>query len=192
VRIARKNKKGELIAAAVRLTASGGPGAVTIRAIAREAGVTDAAVYRHYRSKDDLCRRAHHRIVDEMIREKRHLVDSDAPLRWKLCEWVRLSYAYYDRHPAAFTYVLSTPHLAPRSERSTATGQGGLFLGMITRAIETGEARSMPPELALSHFAGVLLNVPRMINEGTLAGPASAYSEKVSEVVWRIFRPESS
>jgi hypothetical protein len=43
----------------------------------------------------------------------------------------------------------------------------------------------MPPELALSHFTGLMLNVPRLINEGTLEGPASRYVDDVADAVWR-------
>ncbi len=186
------NRKEALLAAAVRLRAEGGQAATTIRAIAREAGVTDAAVYRHYRSKDDLLWRAYERIVEEMIREKRHLADSDAPLREKLGEWVRLTYAYFDKNPQAFNYVLATPHIAKASDQRSTTGQGELFLSMITRAIQAGEVRPMEPVVALSHFSGVLLNVPRLINEGALKGPASAYAEDVSDVAWRIVRPEEA
>ena len=186
------NRKDALLAAAVRLGAEGGEAATTIRAIAREAGVTDAAVYRHYRSKDDLLWRAYERIVEEMIREKRHLADSDAPLREKLGEWVRLTYAYFDKNPQAFNFVLATPHAVKGSDQGSTTGQGELFLSMITRAIQAGEARQMEPVVALSHFAGVLLNVPRLINEGAMKGPASAYAEDVSDVAWRIVRPEEA
>ncbi len=184
------NRKEALLAAAVRLGAEGGQAATTIRAIARGAGVTDAAVYRHYRSKDDLLWRAYERSVEEMIREKRHLAHSDAPLREKLGEWVRLTYAYFDKNPQAFNFVLASPHVAKASDRSSTTGQGELFLSMITRAIQAGEARPMEPVVALSHFSGVLLNVPRLINEGALKGPASAYAEDVSQTAWRIVRPE--
>lgn len=186
------NRKDALLAAAVRLGAEGGQAATTIRAIARGAGVTDAAVYRHYRSKDDLLWRAYERIVEEMIREKRHLVDNGAPLREKLGEWVRLTYAYFDKNPQAFNFVLASPHIAKASDRSSTTGQGELFLSMITRAIQAGEVRPMEPVVALSHFSGVLLNVPRLINEGALEGPASAYAEEVSDAAWRIVRPKEA
>jgi hypothetical protein len=63
---------------------------------------------------------------------------------------------------------------------------------MITKAIQAGDVRPMEPNVALSHFAGVLLNVPRLINEGALKGPASAYTEEVSDVAWRIVRPEEA
>jgi AcrR family transcriptional regulator len=186
----RKNRKEELLAAAVRLVATGGTEAATVRAIAREAGVTDAAVYRHYDSKDDLCWHAYNRIVDEMVREKRHLVASEAPLRERIREWVRLSYAYYDQNSAAVAFVLAMPLVAYRSGHSTVVGQGELFLEMIERARDAGEIRSIAPEVALSHFVGMLLNVPRLISEGTLPGPASDYVDEVAMAAWRVLRPQ--
>jgi AcrR family transcriptional regulator len=190
----RKNKKDELIAATVRLVANGGSGAATIRAIAHEAGVTDAAVYRHYRSKDEFYQRAYASTAtaEDMIREKEQLVANPAPIRQKLHEWIRLSYAYFDNYPEGFTYVFLTPHTRPTAERDTVMRQGQLFIGMIRRAQEAGDIRPLAPQLALSHFVGLMLNVPRLINAGMLDGPASAYTEEVSVAVWRTLRPDDA
>ena len=127
--IVRKNKKAELMEAAARLVATGGPEAATVRAIAREAGVTDAAVYRHYRSKDDLCRRAYAQILDELVLSKESLLARPGSLKERLHEWVRLTYEYFDRHAEAFTYVFLTSHVVPGNERGDAGRQGKLFMG---------------------------------------------------------------
>ena len=82
------NKKAEITAAAVKLVASKGPAAATIRAIASEAGVTDAAVYRHFRSKKELCWTAYAGIMEEMVEEKVPLVSGSEPLKQRLREWV--------------------------------------------------------------------------------------------------------
>ena len=60
---------------------------------------------------------------------------------------------------------------------------------MYQRAIETGQVRDLPLEVALSHFGGVMLNVPRLINDGALSGPALSYLEETANAVWRIFTP---
>lgn len=188
----RANRKDELAAAAVRLAGSRGPAAATIRAIAREAGVTDAAIYRHYRSKKELWQSAYATIIEEMVREKRHLATSDAPLREKLHEWVRLSYAYFDRDPAAFTFAFVAPQIPPDAARRATRAQRELFTQMIARARAAGEIRAIAPQLALCHFVGVMLSVPRMISEGTLDGPASAYVDEVATAAWRVLRPENT
>ena len=42
-------------------------------------------------------------------------------------------------------------------------------------------------ELALSHFSGILLNVPRLINEGSLPRPALQYTDEVKRAIYRVF-----
>ena len=63
-----QNTKNALIWSTIRLSTQRGTGEATIRAIA--SGVTEAAVYRHYPSKEDLCRKAYAKIVEQMAREK--------------------------------------------------------------------------------------------------------------------------
>lgn len=48
------SKYGEIVQAAVRLFAREGIEGTTVKAIGREAGVTDAAIYKHFTSKDEV------------------------------------------------------------------------------------------------------------------------------------------
>lgn len=48
------NLQGSLVDAAVRLARTGGPEAVVLRAVSREAGVSHNAAYRHFADRDDL------------------------------------------------------------------------------------------------------------------------------------------
>jgi AcrR family transcriptional regulator len=50
----RPSRKGLVVEAAMRLCASGAPASVTVADIAEAAGMTSAAVYYHYPSKDDI------------------------------------------------------------------------------------------------------------------------------------------
>jgi AcrR family transcriptional regulator len=183
------NKKQELLEAAVKLVAQGGVEAATVRAIAREAGLTEGAIYRHYRSKEELYWQAYQRIIEVMIREKEELVARGLSIRQTLREWVRLSYAHYDAHPDAFTYVLLTPPMILAAESEITTHQGRLFMETIKQTQTEGRVRSISPELAITLFTGVMLNVPRMINEGTLSGPASQYTDEVADAAWRVLQP---
>jgi AcrR family transcriptional regulator len=183
------NKKRELLEAAVKLVAQGGIEAATVRAIAREVGVTEGAIYRHYPSKEELYWQAYRRIIEVMIHEKEELIARGLPIRQTLREWVRLSYAHYDAHPDAFTYVLLTPPMIPAAELEITTHQGRLFMETIKQTQKEGRVRSISPELALSLFTGLMLNVPRLINEGTLPGPASQYADEVADAVWRVLQP---
>ena len=188
----RQNKKQDLIDAAVRLVARNGVRGTTVRSIAREAGVTEGALYRHYASKAELCLDIYTRIVTDMIRAKEAIAFSHAPVRNKLHEWVRVSYEFFDRHADAFTFVLLTPHDFSEAERQIATRQGEIFMGMVEQAQAEGQVRAISAKLALSHFSGMMLSVPRLINKGVLEGPASRYADDVAAAIWRILEPETS
>jgi AcrR family transcriptional regulator len=60
--------RNALIDAAARLAAAGGPEAVTIRAAAREVGVTPTATYRHFTNQLDLLGAVRDRAFDGMSR----------------------------------------------------------------------------------------------------------------------------
>ena len=181
--MARKNSKEDLVSAVVFLVARQGHEGTTIRAISRHAGVTEAAVYRHFQSKDELYWFAYKKIIGEMIHEKEQIFSMTLTLREKLSLWIELTYRYYDQQPEAFTYVLLTNHNLPQSEQGMTRRQGELFCEMFAQAKEAGKARKIPSELALSHFGGLMLNVPRLINEGRLKAPAIQYTQEVLSAV---------
>lgn len=180
----RPSRKEEIIAATIQLVAQKGVKAATIRQITTEAGVTEGALYRHFTSKEDLCQQVYERIVAEMASAKEELAAGPLPLRGKLREWVQLSYEYFDRYPEAFTYVLLTAHSF--AEDGISTSQGRALMQLFKKE----KNATIAPEMALCLFSGVLLNVPRMINEGRLKGPASQYTEEVTKAIWRIFHME--
>ncbi len=187
----RKNKKNDIIAATIRMVARNGVKAATIRQIAAEAGVTEGALYRHFASKEELCQQVYVEIVSEMAAVKEKIVAGKDPIQDRLFEWVKITYEYFDRYPDAFTYVLLTDHDFPEDQREITTVQGRLLMKLLEQGQHTGEFVPMPLEVALSHFTGVMLNVPRLINEKILEPPAAKYTTDVAAALWRIFRFES-
>ena len=186
----RANKRNDLLDATIKVVAREGVAGATTRAIAREAGVTEGAIYRHYRSKGELREMAFAQIVERMLGEKQHLVTGPGPLKQKLREWVRLTYAFFDRHEDAFVYVFLRPAANASSAQATDWPQGELFMRLFERAQAVGEARPLAPALALSHFSGLLLNVPRLISDKLLERPASQYVDEVAQAAWTLLRNE--
>ena len=58
--------RNALVAAAADLAAQGGPASVTIRAAAREVGVTPTAAYRHFANHEELLTAAKERALEEL------------------------------------------------------------------------------------------------------------------------------
>jgi len=183
----RKNKRNEIIAATISLVAKKGVSGSSVRLIAEEAGVTEGALYRHFASKEDLCHQAYCQIVAEMAAEKERILQSSVAFALKIREWVRVTYEYFDRFPDAFTFVILTHHDFPDSLSEITTRQGQVLTQMIRAAVAAEELAPVIPEHAVSHFTGVMLNIPRLIGEGFLERPASAYTEEVVTAICRIF-----
>jgi AcrR family transcriptional regulator len=178
--------RDNLIRAAIRLASGQGFDGVSVRSIAREAGVTEGALYKHFSSKDQLWRDVYGVIVGEMIEEKHGILDSGLSTREAIAEWVRLTYAHYDGNRDAFTYVLLLPHPFAEAMGEEYHAQGRLFERLIRRGQRSGEVDgSMKVGLARTLFVGLLLSVPSQINEGGLKGPASNYAEDVTRAILR-------
>lgn len=185
----RRSRKNELIEATLKLVARHGPQAVTVRDITRAAGVTEGALYRHYRSKSDLLTQIYKSLVEDMVAEKRQILNSPEPLPEKIAHWVRVTYAHFDQNPDAFAFVLLTEHDLSAVDRDLVTAQGNIFRQLVASGQASGEIRAMSADLALCHLTGLLLNVPRCIMGGDLPGPASQYTEEVARAALRVLAP---
>ena len=98
-----------ITASAIRLVVEGGARNATIKAISARMDVNEAALYRHFKSKEEILSSAYVAIVDEMANQKRHLAKSTLPFAELVREWIKLTYRYYDSNPDAFAYVLLLP-----------------------------------------------------------------------------------
>lgn len=182
-----RDTRAELRSAAIRLGVRDGIDGASIRVIAREAGVTEGAVYKHFENKDDLIRDAYSSIVLEMARDKATLVRADLPFEAAVRAWIKFTYQYFDGNRDAFTYVLLMPHRMADTLGDPYTIQGELFTELLSNAQKNNEIIDIDHELALTMFSGLVLGVPHKINDGSLKGPAEQYTEAIAAAVLRVF-----
>lgn len=180
----RSSTRHAILDAAVRLAARGGPSAATMRAIAREVGVTEAALYRHFASKEEILRRAAVRVAEELDADGQPLLDAALSTRQALRAWIKSLYACYDRSPDAFACALLGACAVP-VEPDAARSQWDALRGRLGEAIEARQVRPLPLELACSLAWGSVLGAARLIRAGMLRGPASPYVDDVTDSVWR-------
>jgi AcrR family transcriptional regulator len=183
----RPNRRNEIIAATIREAARHGVSGSTVRGIAAEAGVTEGAIYRHFSSKEELCQAAYCQIVAEMAEQKQEIVHGPGSIPSKFRSWIQMTFEYFDRFPDAFSYVLLKDHDFPPEIREVAARQGQMLTGMIEEAAAAGEIDEIDPKLAVCHFTGLMLNLPRLIGESSLPGPAVQYLDEVAGAVYRVF-----
>lgn len=101
----------EITATALALLAEGGPDAVTLRAIAREMGMTAGAIYGYFPTRDDLITRlitdVYTSLVDavEAARDTRPPEDPGG----RIIAWARAFREWSVAHPAGFRLVYGDP-----------------------------------------------------------------------------------
>ena len=183
-----KISRAGITESAVRIIAQSGAQNATMRAISTDMDVNEAALYRHFKSKEELLWSAYSQIVAKMVSDKQHLSKVAIPFRVVVTEWVRISYQSFDANPDAFAYVLLLPPPSVAIATDVTRSQGKTFMTLLRRAMKNKEIAVMPVKLAYSHFSGILLNVPRLIREGVLPGPASQYVEQVVAAAWCVLQ----
>lgn len=183
----RRSTREHLKQAAIRLGVRDGIDGASIRTIAREVGITEGAVYKHFTNKDELIREAFTSVIESMARDKSVLIKTDLPFEHAARAWITLSYQYFDANSEAFAYVLLMPHRMAEKIGDVYTKQGRLFRSFLLRAMERDQIRTMDPDLGVALFSGLVLNIPRLINEGSLNGPAIGYADEITAAVLRIF-----
>lgn len=163
--------RNALVNAAAELAAKGGPGSVTVRAAAREVGVTPTAAYRHFAKHEELLAAAKEaameRLTDAMRREVAAREPADDPVVRALGDLAALGRAYLKfarAEPGLFRTAFSPE--GPTLPDQDQYGPFRMLLGTLDELVEVGylppEARPMA-ELAvwsLVHGLAVLMDGP--------------------------------
>lgn len=116
--MARPNIKQKVIEdAAIKLFATKGLARTVIKDIAKEAGVTEGALYRHYKSKNDLAWVLFMREVKKFSEELDAIFSGrNHNAVEKIAAAIRFMYRYYEDHPLHFAFILLTQHGFPEEK----------------------------------------------------------------------------
>lgn len=135
-----------------------GQEAVTLRAIARELGITAPALYRYYDSREDLLSKLGDDICADLSAELdealRTVADDHVTKVFAVCRRFR---QWALAHPREFTLVFATPRAEYPGTASSGNDEfGRVFLGVVGPLMAEGAARTVPaqmPEEALADLA---------------------------------------
>ena len=98
-------KRPAMVQAALSLFAERGLDGTSMRDIARAAGVQEAAIYRHFASKEALARELFLSAYIWHCKHVQEIVIGGEPFKDKLCAMVRQEFSMAEHYPAAFVYV---------------------------------------------------------------------------------------
>ncbi|HVZ02331.1 MAG TPA: TetR family transcriptional regulator [Dongiaceae bacterium] len=172
-----------IIEGALRLFAERGVDATSIRDIATSAMITEPAVYRHFRSKEDLIWEIFwngYRGLGETLRD----VPAKGGLRERVSAMIETICALFDRDQALFRFLLLTQHgqLAKITEREKSPVQ--VLHDQLAAAIAAGALPRQDAELATSTVFGIVLQAATFKVYGRLDRPLSHYAPSLAAACW--------
>ncbi|WP_404362187.1 TetR/AcrR family transcriptional regulator [Corallococcus coralloides] len=131
-----------LVDAAVALIAEEGFGALSLREVARRAGVTHAAPYRHFADKEALLEAVAHEGFRAMAREMRErMAPHTGPLE-RLYAAGEAYVLFAVRHPPHFRVMFGPHFTRPMSPPPEPEGEQGAFT-LLVSSIEAGQAAGL-------------------------------------------------
>lgn len=185
-------KKEAMEEAAVRLFSSKGLFATTVKDIAREAGVTAGALYRHYAGKEDMAWSLYCREVRHFIAGVGPLLaDETVRLEQRISAVVEYIYSYYRDLPDRLIFVLFTRQGFPdrylaRDEFNPDT----VLSAALTTEMNKGAIPETDITLLFSMLRGLILEPIMMHRYGFLESHPLANATVVSQKCLMVLRGE--
>jgi AcrR family transcriptional regulator len=156
--------------AAIQLFATRGVDGVSIADIAAAAGVAQGALYRHYRSKDELAGslfvEAYRRTGEELTA----IAASEPDFASRIGAMIAHFCALYDRDAALFRFMLMAQHDVLPELDDHGFAPVAAVEGAIVEAIEAGEIPAVDSAAASAAIMGIVLQTALFHVYGRLAG----------------------
>jgi AcrR family transcriptional regulator len=152
-------KRPTIVQVATSLFATRGIEGVSMRDIAQAAGVREAAIYRHFASKEELTRAIFLSWYGWYCAELRRIVDGPAATAEQLRAIVRHEFAAVTDHSDAFVYFCENEARFVHELPAGVMSARRMFTAFIKAGQARGEVRLASPELLADMVSGALCAV---------------------------------
>ena len=106
-------KLKDIEATAIQLFASRGLAQVTVKQIAENARCAEGALYRHYKSKEEMAWLLFRREVETFGARLRKILGGTASFTERIQTSIELFYKFFDEDPITFSFILLAQHDFP-------------------------------------------------------------------------------
>jgi AcrR family transcriptional regulator len=163
--------KASVERAAIELFAARGVDGVSIADIAGAAGVSQGALYRHYRSKDELAARLFAVAYQRTGAELSAIGAAEDRFAERIGAMIAHFCTLYDRDPALFRFMLISQHdFLPAIDGDGTTPVAAIETA-VASAVATGEAEAVDIDSAVAAIMGIILQTALFHLYGRLRGP---------------------
>jgi AcrR family transcriptional regulator len=157
--MARKAEiRQKLLDAALALVSQGGFGALTILAVAAEAGIATGAVYKHFESKAQLCAEVFRIATEREVAVVRQTALGAGSPSQRLLHAVEAFAQRALRNPRLAFALIAEPvdALVDAQRLLYRHAYADVFVELVTQGIASGEFADQPPSVSAAALVGVI------------------------------------
>jgi len=179
--------KDAIYQSATRLFGERGLSGTGIREIAKEAGVSEAALYRHWKGKKQLARDIFVQGMAELHRQLAAGVPTTGPVCDAVLSLVRICYDAYDRNPEVFHYLLLSQHELWRTMKDTDPNPVAFWFDLLRgRAPEFSLDECLANEALGPITLGMILRPSIAAAYETIELPLTRHATTVAAAICRV------
>jgi AcrR family transcriptional regulator len=180
-----------LKAAALQLFVEQGVHGTGIRDIAKHAGCSEAALYRHWANKEALVSALFLEHLGDVRGTLEQAIQAETTFEDKIRAACRACYRLYDEQPQVFRFVLLVQHELAKDLPGDLRMPQDVVTNLIREAVAAGDLHASvageEPLLAAA-VIGIFLETAVFVLYGRLPGPLSRYVEQVTQTSLRVVR----
>lgn len=170
--------KRRILIEALRLFGEKGLCETTIRDIAAATGYTNPALYKHFRSKEELALQLFIVCYRELFARVEAVLVTHTGFEGRLRAYLTTVARAFDERPEAVMYVTENlhrfwPQVSPSMRKRTMITQVRELVRLAAQG--HGKPHPVPEEIRVATVVGTINQVSRMIYLGGLRGPASRW-----------------
>ncbi|HXQ42900.1 MAG TPA: TetR/AcrR family transcriptional regulator [Candidatus Udaeobacter sp.] len=181
--------KARIEAAALSLFVEQGVDATGIRDISQAVGLSDGALYRHFRSKDELVWRLFREGFAGFAAELERLASTERRAPHQVEAMVRGLCALYDADSLLFRFLLLVQHRQLQRVKPGMANPVESVRAVIARGMKQGEIASGDPDLATAMVMGLVLQTATFKVYGRISRPMTALAPALAEACRRVLGP---
>lgn len=172
--------------AAIGLFATKGIAATTTKDIAAAVGISEGAIYRHFRSKEELAWQLFSGSYAELARQIDSVLEATGGFAQRIERIVALFCALFDRDPELFAFILLSQHGHLRRVEDGTPSPVDSLRGMFDAAIRAGECRVADADTAAALALGLVVQPATFMIYGRLKPPMATLAPLLTEAVGRV------
>lgn len=166
---------------AIQLFASYGIKQVTIKEIASKSKCSEGALYRHYKSKEEMAWELYKREVEIFGKKLRNILNCGLAFPDKLGSAVELFYKLFDEDQTKFSFILLSKYNFSKSRKiDPGLNPFNLVTDLIKIAVKRNEIDIDNPELYSAMILGLVLQPPTFVVSKRIKGKIGNTADAVT------------